>query len=91
MDTKGNGEEAAASIAAAAAKEAATAIDAAAASEDGASAAAAPSPPPKPKVRMDFYQTESDVVVSIFLRGLKTEDVSVEFSQESVSFDEKLR
>jgi HSP20 family molecular chaperone IbpA len=87
MDTKGNGEEAAASIAAAAAKEAATAIDAAAASEDVASAAA-PSPPPKPKVRMDFYQTESDVVVSIFLRGLKTEDVSVEFSQESVSFDE---
>jgi suppressor of G2 allele of SKP1 len=84
MDTKGNGEEAAASIAAAAAKEAATAIDAAAASEDGASAAA-PSPPPKPKVRMDFYQTESDVVVSIFLRGLKAEDVSVEFSQESVS------
>jgi len=47
-----------------------------------------PAPPPtlvKPKTRMDYYQTDPDVIVSLYLKGLKKEDVILEFSEESVS------
>lgn len=40
--------------------------------------------PNKPSVRLDFYQTEADIVVSVFLKHLKPEDVEVEYSTESV-------
>jgi len=39
--------------------------------------------PVLPNVRMDFYQTEADIVVSVFLKNLKPEEVEVEYSQES--------
>ncbi|OXA60537.1 protein SGT1 homolog [Folsomia candida] len=38
---------------------------------------------PKPVVRMDFYQTDSDVVVTIFLKNQKQDEVSVDYSTES--------
>jgi len=44
---------------------------------------AEPSSAPKPKVEIQFYQTEPDVVVSILAKQLKKEEVSVEFSSES--------
>jgi len=39
---------------------------------------------------MDFYQTDSDVVVSIFLKNQKQEQVLVEFSPESFRIAAKL-
>jgi len=50
----------------------------------------APPPPPKPKVRLDSYQTESDFVVSVMAKGLKKEEVSVEFGQENFRVRAKL-
>jgi len=49
-----------------------------------------PQPLPQPKVRMDFYQTEADVVVSVFLKNLKAPDVIVEYSPESFRLTAKL-
>jgi len=51
---------------------------------------AATPPPPPPAVRMDFYQTESDVVVTLFLKNQKQEQVDVEFSPESFRIGAKL-
>lgn len=36
---------------------------------------------------MDFYQTDSDVVVTIFLKNQKQDEVSVDYSTESVRFE----
>jgi len=57
---------------------------------DAAPAETVAPPPPKPKVRLDSYQTESDFVVSVMAKGLKKEEVSVEFGQENFRVRAKL-
>ncbi|GAA6016265.1 hypothetical protein JCM10207_000451 [Rhodosporidiobolus poonsookiae] len=37
------------------------------------------------KIRHEWYQTESDVVVSVFIRNVKEEDLKVELNERSVS------
>jgi len=44
----------------------------------------------KPKVEIQFYQTESDVVVSLLAKKLNKDDVNVEFSNESFRVKAKL-
>lgn len=46
--------------------------------------------PPTPKIEIQFYQTDSDVVVSVLAKKLKPEEVVVEFSNESFRVKAKL-
>ncbi|XP_003747603.1 protein SGT1 homolog [Galendromus occidentalis] len=41
-------------------------------------------------LRHDWYETESQVTIEIFLKNQKTEDVKVEFTKDSVSVHAKL-
>lgn len=50
--------------------------------EDSKLAAAAPA---KPKYRHDWYQTPTDVYVNVMIKGLKNEDVSVNFEEKMAS------
>lgn len=45
-------------------------------------AAAAPT---KPRYRHDWYQTPTDVYVNVMIKGLKNEDVSVQFEEKMAS------
>ena len=38
------------------------------------------------KVKHDWYQTETHVVIEVRIKGLKPETVKVEFGESSVSF-----
>ncbi|GAA5888539.1 hypothetical protein JCM6882_008990 [Rhodosporidiobolus microsporus] len=42
------------------------------------------------KIRHEWYQTESEVVVSIFIRNVKEEDLKVELSERALSLTVKL-
>eukprot|EP01102_Stenamoeba_stenopodia_P022891 TRINITY_DN9703_c0_g1_i1.p1 TRINITY_DN9703_c0_g1~~TRINITY_DN9703_c0_g1_i1.p1 ORF type:complete len:361 (+),score=98.62 TRINITY_DN9703_c0_g1_i1:161-1243(+) len=56
------------------------------------SAAEKPAPPAaaKPTLRHEWFQTATAVVVSVFCKGLKKEDVEVEFHEDSLSLSIKL-
>ena len=45
----------------------------------------APAAPAKPKYRHDWYQTPTDVYVNVMIKGLKNEDVSVNFEEKMAS------
>lgn len=45
----------------------------------------AAAPPPKPKYRHDWYQTPTDVYINVMIKGLKNEDVSVNFGEKMAS------
>lgn len=52
--------------------------------------APAPAPAPaKPTLRHEFFQTATHVVISVFAKGLKKEDVEVEFQERSLSLSIK--
>lgn len=40
---------------------------------------------PAPKVKHDWYQTETHVIITILIKNLKKEDVKVYFSEKAVS------
>lgn len=40
--------------------------------------------PRKPKYRHDWYQTPTDVYINIMIKGLKNDDVSVNFEEKMV-------
>lgn len=42
------------------------------------------------QVRHDFYETESQVTIEVFLKNQKTEDVRVEFAKDSLTVEAKL-
>ena len=46
---------------------------------------AAAASPPKPKYRHDWYQTPTDVYINVMIKGLKNEDVSVNFEEKMAS------
>jgi len=46
--------------------------------------------PTKPKVKHDWYQTETHVVITVLLKKLKKEDLEIEFNETSLSFTAKL-
>lgn len=39
-----------------------------------------------PKIKHDWYQTESHVVITILAKNVKQDEVKVEFAEEAVSF-----
>jgi suppressor of G2 allele of SKP1 len=39
-----------------------------------------------PKIKLDWYQTESHVVITILAKNVKQDGVKVEFAEETVSF-----
>ena len=45
-----------------------------------------PPKPAKPKYRHDWYQTPTDVYINVMIKGLKDEDVSVNFEEKMVNF-----
>jgi len=45
---------------------------------------------PVPKIKYDWYQTETHVIVEVRIKGLKSEDVSVDFHDASLSVTAKL-
>ena len=44
----------------------------------------------EPKIKHDWYQTETQVVVEVRIKGLKSEDVKVEFGPSALSVTAKL-
>jgi len=52
--------------------------------------ATATSSPPSPKIRHEWYQTDSDVVVSIFVKNVRQEDLKVEFEENALSLNYRL-
>ena len=44
----------------------------------------------EPKIKHDWYQTETQVVVEVRIKGLKSEDVKVEFGPAALSVSAKL-
>ncbi len=50
-----------------------------------ASGSATMEPAKPPPVKRDWYQTESDVFVNVLAKNLKKEDVSVDFSTDTVT------
>ncbi len=42
------------------------------------------------KIKHDFYQTDAHVTVEIRVKGLKAEDVNVDFSEQSLTVTAKL-
>ena len=47
-------------------------------------------PMPVPKIKHDWYQTETTVVIEVRIKGLKKEDVAVEFNPRELSVTAKL-
>jgi len=41
-------------------------------------------PSPAERIRVDWYQTESDVVINILAKGIKKEDVNVEYQSKKI-------
>lgn len=51
---------------------------------------AAPPPPAPGKIRHDWYQTESHVVITILLKNQKPEEIETRFTREAIWFKAKL-
>jgi suppressor of G2 allele of SKP1 len=49
-----------------------------------------PQPPVEMKVKRDWYQTESDVVLNILAKNIKKEDVTIAFADQGIQVDAKL-
>jgi len=45
--------------------------------------------PPQPTYRIEHYQNDSDVVVSVLIKKLNPEDVTVTFSPDNVRIKQK--
>jgi len=45
---------------------------------------------PTPKIKHDWYQTETHVIIEVRIKGLKADDVKVEFSDVALSISAKL-
>lgn len=45
---------------------------------------------PVPKIKYDWYQTETTVVIEVRIKGLKDEDVKVDFQSTTLSVTSKI-
>ena len=51
---------------------------------------ASSTPLPTPKIKYDWYQTDTHVVISVMIKNQKAEDVACDFSAQALSFSAKL-
>lgn len=58
--------------------------------EMAASESVSPTPAPVPKIKDDWYQTETHIVINILVKNLKNDDVNVSIGDQSLSVDLKL-